>query len=147
MTKVTRPSYRKPVLLTLHDVAMPEHLLLQAKGIRQVTITRLNSRQIYKLRLSAESPPTAEQLTRRLAVMNAFASETCPDCQKQIVIDSDGDPRCAHCELILYPPPSLYLAHLAGSYVDAMRDVRPKGVWSSRLTAIFLAHHAAEMEI
>ena len=147
MTKLTPPGYRKPVLVSLHDLEVPQHLPLHKKGIRQITITRLNSRQMYMARLAADSPPTADQRGKRLAVMNAFATEKCPDCQKQIAIDNDGDPRCTACGLILYPPPSRYLAHLAGSYMDAMRDVRPRKVWSSRLTAIFLAHHAAEMHL
>ena len=145
MRKVTRSQHRKPVLLTLHDVAVPEHLLLHAKGVQEITITRLNSRMLYKARLLAESPPTTAQLTRRRAVMDAFAGEVCPDCEKEIVIDDDGEPRCTDCALILYPPPSLYLTHIASSYLEAMRDVRPKRVWSSGLTGVFLAHHAAEI--
>ena len=145
MRKDTRPPRRKPVLEALHDVAVPEHLLLHAKGIRRVTIRRVNCRTLYKIRLASESPPAAAQVTRRRAVMDTFVSEVCPDCKKQLVIDSDGDPMCADCTLILYPPPSLYLAHIASSYLAAVHDFSPKEVWSSRLTAIFLAHHAAEM--
>ena len=39
---------------------------------------------------------------------------------------AQGDePSCIGCQMILYPPPSAYLTHLAGSYLDARNDVRP----------------------
>ena len=146
MKSSIRPVYRKPVLTPLHDVELPEDLPARKSGLHTVTITRLNSRQMYKARLLAKAPPTAAQLSRRRILMKEFARDCrCPDCQKPIAVGQDGDPACEDCKLVLYPPPSRYLAHVAGSYMDAMRDIRPRGVWSSRLAPIFLGHHAAEM--
>ena len=121
--KMTNARYRMPVLLPLHDVEVPEHLsLYKERGVRVITATRLNSRQIYMVRLEAESPPTTGQLRKRRDVMESFAAEQkCPECQKQIVLDKEEEPRCIGCQMILYPPPSVYLTHLAGSYLDARR--------------------------
>ena len=142
---MTNARYRMPVILPLHDVEVPKHLSLHSDA-RVITITRLNSRQIYMVRLGAKSPPTADQLRKRRDVMESFAAEQeCPECQKQILLEKDDEPSRIGCQMILYPPPSAYLTHLAGIYLDARNDVRPRSVWSSRLAGIFSAHHAAEL--
>ena len=139
--------YWLPVILSRHEVEVPKHLdLYKKQGVGVVSFTRLNSRQLFMARLTAKCPPTADQLRKRRDVMAPFAAEQkCPECQKQIVLDKDDEPSCIDCQMILYPPPSAYLTHLAGSYLDARHDVRSRSGWSSRLTRIFMAHHAAEL--
>ena len=139
--------YRMPVISPLHDVEVPKHLdLYKEHGVGVITITRANSRVLYMAKLKAKSPPTAAQLRKRRDLMEPFAAEQeCPDCQVQVILNKDDEPSCTNCQTIFYPPPSAYLTHLAGSYLDAKRDVQHRSVWSSRLTGIFLAHHAAEL--
>ena len=143
MAKVSA-KYRMPVLATEHVTVLPEDLPLYKKGVRTVTVVPLNIRQLYKCRKL--STITAEHRSCRKGVMSAFAAaEKCPDCDSQIVLGSDGDPRCANCKLILYPPPSLFLSTLADSYMEIYEKFTPSAVWSSPLTTVFQVHHAAEM--
>lgn len=139
--------YGIPVMSSLHDIEVPKHLgLYTDHGVETITIRTLNSRMIYMARLEADSPPTDAQLRKRRNIMAAFAAHReCPDCQVRITLDSDSEPCCTNCGAILYPPPSAYLASLAGSYMDAKRDIASRPVWSSKLTKVFLAHHAAEL--
>ena len=139
--------YWLPVILSRHEVEVPKHLdLYKKRGVGVVSFQRLNSRQLFMARLRAKCPPTADQLRKRRDVMALFAADQkCPECQKQIVLDKDDEPSCIDCQMVLYPPPSAYLTALAGSYLNATHDVRSRSGWSSRLTKIFMAHHAAEL--
>ncbi len=141
------PRLRKTILRT-SDVDVPRHLdLYQKRGVTGITIKRITARQIYIIRLSAdESTRSKDQEHRRLGLMKAFArTQRCPTCSTQIALGRDGDPECVSCHIVLYPPPSSYLMHLADSYLDTRRDLRDKSDWASPGTGIFLAHHAAEL--
>ena len=98
--------YGIPVMLSLHDIAVPKHLGLHTDHrVETITFRTLNSRMIYMARLRAESPPTDTQLRKRRDIMTVFAAHCkCPDCQVRITLDSDSEPRCTNCGVVLYPP-------------------------------------------